>query len=85
MTLFCCSGDESRALPRRIYKIISIKRIPPQEFLFSVDENLYDDLFLDYKFRSGAISKHLSTCSFHESETTLRNIAVEDSLIGTGT
>ena len=70
-----------------IYIIISIKRIPLQQFLFSVDENLYDDLYFDYKFRDlkGAVSKHLSTCSFQESETTPRNIAIKDSLIRTGT
>ena len=45
------SGYESRALPRRIYKIISIKRIPLQQFLFSDDDNLYDDLYFDYNLQ----------------------------------
>ena len=56
------SGAESRALLRRIYKIISIKRIPLQPFLFSDGENLYDVLYFDYKFSNlkGAVSKFIN-------------------------
>ena len=65
-----------------------LQRTPLQQFLFSEDENLYDDLYFDYKFRDlkGTVSKHLSTCSFYESEKTpiSRNLAVGDSHITTG-
>ena len=45
-------------------KIISIKRTPLQQFLFSDDDNLYDDLYFDYKLQIHSLQNSPYFCVF---------------------